>query len=103
MIDFSKGVRGPARQAAQEILMYKIPTIGELVKDNKKVFFSFFRDGELWYKVEGTNFEFPITGDDLKGAIFKNEDKAILFMRWINKHIKYLNDSLEEANAQHNK
>jgi hypothetical protein len=63
----------------------------DLVKD-RKVKFSFFRDGELWYEVEGTNFQFPIGGDDLKGAIFKAEDKALLFMRWIRKQLKAIED-----------
>lgn len=61
----------------------------ELVAGNQ-VRFVFFRDGELWYEVVGTDFQFPISGDDLKGATFKAEDKAILFMRWIRRYIKML-------------
>lgn len=76
--------------------MIKDLKLGYFVKGDKRVEFSFYRDGELWYRVKGTDFEFPISGEDLKGAIFYKEDKAILFMRWIRKHIKFLKDSVEK-------
>ena len=80
----------------------KLPTVSELVK-NKTVKFSFYRDGELWYKVDGTSFEFPITGEDLKGATFIPEDKALLFMRFIRKHLNYLKKTMEEEGIVDNK
>ncbi len=55
------------------------------VSDNKKVRFVKFFDGELWYKTE-FNEEFSIPLSDTKGATFLFEDRAILFMRWMNKH-----------------
>lgn len=70
-------------------------SIKDMVKDGKKVHFSFYREGELWYKTEcGFNFSVPIA--DVGGAAMLNEDKAILFMRWIRKHM----DMLEDAKAE---
>ena len=56
-------------------------SILEMVK-NKKVNFNFYRSGELWYKTED-GFDFPVPINDTGNAVFKNEDKAILFMRYI--------------------
>lgn len=81
----------------------KLPKITDLVGKDKKVYFSFYRDGELWYKThyhkpDGfglETFEFPIPPDDMKGAIFKAEDKSIFFMRFIRKHLDYLSASMK--------
>jgi len=64
-------------------------TIKEMVKDKKKVRFSFYRDSELWYKTE-CGFEFPVPIREIGNATFLAEDKAILFMRYIRKHIEML-------------
>lgn len=77
----------------------KLPTVKELVENNKRVYFQFYQDGTLWYKTE-SGFEFPVPCSDTGTGIFKVEDKALLFMRWIRKHIKYLEDSLKQENAQ---
>ncbi len=54
------------------------------VKDNKKVFFEFYRSGILYYKTEdGFLFEVPCA--DCMDACFNKEDKALLFMRYIAK------------------
>ena len=63
--------------------------IKNMVK-NKVVRFCFYRDGELWYTTE-CGFQFPVPINDTGNAIFKSEDKAILFMRWIRKHLEMLN------------
>lgn len=73
----------------------KLPTLTEMVGVDKKVHFSFYRDGELWYKAEN-GFEFPIPTEDLKGAIFKAEDKSIYFMRFIRKHLEFLQESMKK-------
>lgn len=89
----------------------KLPTIKDLVGKDKKVYFSFYRDGELWYKVlyeyndrydgpNGSWFEFPIPPDDMKGALFKAEDKSILFMRWIRKHLDYLAEMMQNEGVK---
>lgn len=73
----------------------KLPTLKEMIGESKKVYFSFYRDGELWYKTEN-NFEFPIPPEDMKGAVFLPEDKSIFFMRFIRKHLDYLKQSLKD-------
>ena len=60
-----------------------------MVDSNKKVHFSWYRDGELWYKTE-CGFEFPVPISDVGNALLKQEDKAILFMRYIRKHIEMI-------------
>lgn len=59
--------------------------IKEMVKD-KTVKFTRYRKGELYYETE-CGFEFPVPISDVGDATFKSEDKAILFMRYIRKHI----------------
>ena len=62
----------------------------EYVKDDRKVHFVEFFDDELWYKVDGTDFKFPIPLKDTKGARFLASDRSILFMRWMRKHMEQL-------------
>lgn len=69
-------------------------SIKDLVKD-KKVYFQYYREGELWYQTDD-EFEFPVPISDIGNAIFLNEDKAILFMRYIRKHLDFLNKAKEE-------
>ena len=59
----------------------------DMVKDNKKVYFDFYRQGELWYKTE-CGFHFPVPIEDTGTGIFLSEDKALLFMRYIRKHLE---------------
>ena len=68
----------------------------DLVKD-REVVFSYYVDQELWYSVEGTDFSFPVSIEEAKGGLFKARDKAILFMRYIRKHI----NGLEKAKKDH--
>ncbi len=60
-------------------------TLKELIK-GKRVHFKFYRDGELWYETED-GFEFPVPIVDTGTGIFRAEDGAIQFMRWIRKHL----------------
>jgi len=60
--------------------------IKEMVKDNKKVRFKYFRENTFYYETE-CGFEFPIGIDEVNGATFQSEDRAMLFMRWIRKHL----------------
>lgn len=57
--------------------------------------FSFFREGELWYKTED-GFTFPVPVNDVGSAVMMNSDKAILFMRWIRKHMEMLDKAKVE-------
>ena len=59
--------------------------IKDMVKD-KKVKFLYYREGELWYTTE-CGFEFPVPTNDVGQASMNAEDKALLYMRWIRKHI----------------
>lgn len=60
----------------------------ELVK-GKRVYFDFYRKGELWYKTTD-DFRFPVPIEDCGDGTFLNEDKAELFMRYIRKQLKAL-------------
>jgi hypothetical protein len=67
----------------------------EMVNNDKKVHFKFYRDGQLWYSTE-CGFEFPVPISDIGNATFLCEDRAMLFMRYIRKHLALI----EEAKAQ---
>ena len=64
-------------------------SIKEIVKDNK-VEFSSYRANTFYYNIEvdGSFYQFPISREDIEGATLQAMDKAIYFMRWINKAIK---------------
>ena len=71
----------------------------DMVKGGQKVRISIYSRGSLWYITE-SGFEFPVPiGDraEVGNATFLAEDKAIYFMRYIRKHIQFLNDAREEA------
>jgi hypothetical protein len=70
-------------------------SIKDMVKDNKKVQFTFYRDRQLFYQTE-CGFEFPVPIEDIGNATFLAEDKAILFMRYIRKHPKTIEDAKAE-------
>jgi len=70
--------------------------IKDLIKD-KKVKFSHYKEQELWYFVDGTDFKFPVSTDDVGNATFLAEDKAILFMRWIRKHLEGIQNAKKDA------
>jgi len=71
-------------------------TLKDMVNNNQKVKFLFYREKELWYTTE-TGFEFPVPIDDVGNAIFLAEDKAILFMRYIRKHLAMLEKARAES------
>ena len=67
-------------------------TLKEMVVNNQKVRFSFYRDGQLWYETE-CGFRFPVPLAEAGTATFLAEDRAILFMRYIRKYIAALGDA----------
>lgn len=67
-----------------------IPDIKECIKGT--VTFSYYRSGQLWYTC-GNGFIFPVPVDDTGDAKFEATDKGMLFMRYIRKYIKELNDA----------
>jgi hypothetical protein len=60
--------------------------IKDMVKD-KSVSFQYYKDGQLFYSTE-CGFIFPVPIDDVGTATLNAKDKALLFMRYIRKHIK---------------
>ena len=56
----------------------------DIVKNNV-VRFYYYRASNLIYtvKVDNIDYTFPVPIEDVGDATFKNEDKAILFMRYI--------------------
>jgi hypothetical protein len=60
-------------------------TLVEMLKG--KVYFQFYRKGELFYKTD-SGFEFRVPCEDAGDGVFLAEDKAVLFMRYIKKEIK---------------
>ena len=73
-------------------------TLKELVK-GKKVRFSYYRDGELWYRTDD-GFEFPVPIADTGTGMFKAEDGAIQYMRWIRRHLDVRAEWEKEREAQ---
>jgi len=72
-------------------------TLKEMIVNNQKVRFDFYRDGQLWYATE-CGFRFPVPLADVGTATFLAEDRAILFMRYIRKQLAALDTAKE---AQH--
>ena len=64
-------------------------SIKDMVKDGKRVRFTKYLDGNLYYKTED-DFEFPVPISDIGNATFLAEDKAILFMRYIRKQVELI-------------
>lgn len=73
-------------------------TIKEMVKDGKKVRFIHFKENALWYTTE-CGFDFPVPVEDTVTATFYAEDKAMLFMRYIRKHLAFLEKARAEQEA----
>ncbi len=71
-------------------------SIKDMVSSGKKVQFVFYRQKELWYKTE-CGFEFPVPIEDTGDGVFLNEDKAMLFMRYIRKHLAMIEAAKQEA------
>ena len=71
-------------------------TVKELVK-NQRVRFTHYFDGDLWYEVIGKDFDFPVPIKDIGIATFNAEDKAILFMRYIRKHMSLLDSGISRS------
>ena len=70
--------------------------VKEHVIGNQKVYFDFYRDGILYYRTEkDLLFEVPI--DDVGTGTMKNEDKALLYMRWIRKQLEANEEGMKEC------
>jgi hypothetical protein len=69
-------------------------TLKEMIQPDKQVRFVFYCDMTLWYATDD-GFEFPVPIDDIGNATFHDTDKAILFMRYIRKHLETLEAARE--------
>lgn len=67
-----------------------IPNIIDLVTGDQKVRFTHYVGGKLWYEHENTGFQFPVEIVDAGNGVFFVDDKALFFMRWMRKHIAFL-------------
>ena len=76
----------------------KARTIKEMVENNQKVRFRFYRDGQPWYGTE-CGFEFPVPIAEAGTATFLAEEKAILYMRYIRKHMEFLRKSMDQKGS----
>lgn len=65
----------------------------DLVKDTNVVFLE-YRKGNLWYAVVGKDFKFPVPIEDTGDGVFFAHDKAMLFMRYIRKHLDQISSGV---------
>ena len=72
--------------------------IKTMVKD-KVVRFRFYREGELYYETE-CGFVFPVPLVDVGNSTFLAEDKALLFMRYIRRHLACLDAARKESGSR---
>ena len=73
--------------------------IKDIVK-NQRARFVFYRDRTLWYQTDN-GFEFPVPLDDVGGATFNADEKAILMMRYIRKHLANIESArIEQMNKE---
>lgn len=70
----------------------------EMVKDNRTARFVFFRDRALHYETED-GFIFPVPVDDAGSATFRADERAIVLMRYIRKHLETLEKAKSDESA----
>ena len=73
-------------------------SLKDMVSNDKKVRFVFYRDKALHYETED-GFVFPVPIDDAGSATFGAEEKAMIMMRYIRKQIKALETAKQSQNA----
>jgi hypothetical protein len=69
----------------------------QMVK-GKSVCFTHYKEGDLWYETED-GFAFPVPIEDIGNAKFQAKDKALLFMRYIRRHLNILEKAKSEADS----
>lgn len=69
-----------------------------LVANGQQVHFQFYRHGELWYTTD-SGFEFPVPVEDIGDGVFQRDDKALIFMRYIRKHLENIAQGRSESYA----
>lgn len=68
--------------------------IKRAVVDEQRAWFSYYRDGSLWYVTEYDEL-FPVPIDDIGNATFNREEKAILLMRYMRKWNESIDSEIE--------
>lgn len=63
------------------------------------VHFVCYGKGELWYRTD-SGLEFPVPIDDTGDGIFLAKDKAMLFMRYIRKHLANIEIGKQECSVE---
>lgn len=66
-------------------------SIKELVK-GQTAHFVFYRDRSLFYETD-SGFQFPVPVDDAGSATFNADEKAILLMRYMRKHLAKVSEA----------
>jgi hypothetical protein len=65
--------------------------IKNFVKNNNRVHFQYYRQQHFYYRVRDTEsgiaYVFPVPYEEIGDATLADEDKAMLFMRYIRKAI----------------
>jgi hypothetical protein len=76
----------------------KTRTIKEMVENNQKVRFRFYRNGQLWYGTE-CDYKFPVPISEAGTAVFLAKDKAIPLMRYIRRCLEFLKKSMDQKGS----
>lgn len=61
-----------------------------MVKNGALAHFSHFENGVMWYQTEKGGFNFPVPINELDTASLLPSEKAILLMKFINRHLKHI-------------
>lgn len=78
-------------------------TIKSMLAGDKRVHFLHYVKGDLWYATE-CGFEFPVPIADVGDATLLSSDRAMLFMRYVRKHMEHLAAEqlmISQARVQH--
>lgn len=68
---------------------------------SKPVRFVHYQDGNLIYECEADGFQFPVPLTDTGHTRFPAQEKGMLFMRWIRKHMALIdNESAKHKDEQ---
>lgn len=63
--------------------------ITDIIKPGALAHFQFYREGNLYYKID--DFIFPVPISDTGCGTFQRWDKGIFFMRWVRIHLEEIN------------
>lgn len=77
-----------------------IPTIKQVMREYAT--FTRYEDNKLWYQISWLDnedhphlFDFPVPVDDAGGGSFTSHERALTLMRWLRKHIEFLNEAVK--------